>query len=124
VREKENKLTRMHNPCFWAAVRRRRMNIIISACPTSERATLVRLAWNMGNGYTVNLPCEDTPLSGGPSSTVTVSSTTIRNRSARDCSCGLLSSLMVSRASITRAAAAVSNADATFNRVRSSLCVV
>jgi hypothetical protein len=26
--------TRMHNPCFCAAARRRRMNIVISACPT------------------------------------------------------------------------------------------
>jgi hypothetical protein len=31
--------TRMHNPCFCAAVRRRRMNIVISACPVEDGST-------------------------------------------------------------------------------------
>ena len=65
------------------------------------------------------LPCEDMPLRCGPSSAVTVSSTTMRN--GRACDSGLpLVPPSVSRASMVRAAVAVSNVDAMFSRVRDS----
>jgi len=89
--------TRMHKPCFCAAARRRRMNIVISACP-----------------------CDDMPLSCGPSSAVTVSSTTMRNRfwCARDSSGVPLVPSSASRASMVRAAAATSNVVVMFSRAR------
>ena len=68
------------------------------------------------------LPCEDMPLRCGPSSAVTVSSTTMRN--GRACDSGLpLVPPSVSRASMVRAAVAVSNVDAMFSRMRGSWCI-
>jgi hypothetical protein len=99
------------------------MNIVISACPMCEQPTPSSSADTRTDNNKrlecCTLPCEDTPLRCGPSSAVTVSSTTMRN--GRACDSGLPQvPPSVSRASMVRAAVAVSNVDAMFSRVRGS----
>ena len=63
------------------------MNIVMSACPAAVEARqlipgnvdLGRTIKKAGRSGEVRSPCEDMPLRCGPSSAVTVSSTTMRN---------------------------------------------
>lgn len=98
------------------------MNIVISACPMGVEACAVPTSSSSSGESGIphcTLPCEDMPLRCGPSSAVTVSSTTMRNGCARESGLPLAPPLM-SRASMVRAAVAVSNVDAMFSRVRGS----